>query len=71
MKANTKRKALIDLTDHMETFLDNFSGDMSEFPWIPSVTAELMAEHAFSVLEILTADQDDLRENGLLKEEKD
>jgi thiamine phosphate synthase YjbQ (UPF0047 family) len=67
MRPNTKRRAIIDLTAHIEEFLDNFQG-IQDFPHMPSGLAELMAEHAFAVLEVIEVDQESLRDEGMFTE---
>lgn len=68
MSSITKYKAVNDLIDHMETFLEDFDY-ANTFPHQPPDTAIIMARHAFAVLEILEAGEDALREDGELKEE--
>lgn len=69
MNKITKHQALTDLTDHMETFLSNVPNGLA-WPHMPPGLALLMAEAAFGVIELLSLDQEALREDGMLREEE-
>lgn len=70
MREITKLQALTDLTNHIDTFLENFDLGVDS-PHIPPDLALLMAKAAFHVIEILRIDQDALEADGLLKEEEE
>lgn len=67
MRTNTKRRAIIDLTEHMEGFIEDFV-DIHDLPYLPPGLAELMAEQAFAVIEILEAGESAMRADGKFKE---
>lgn len=68
MRETTTLQALTDLSEQMDTFLENFDLGPGR-PYLPPDIALLMAKAAFHVIEILSIGQDALEADGLLKEE--